>query len=191
MNDLPSRVEMEKFYPSDRIHPAEIIRKGTSIPFKVIKEDPEYVRPVYDKRWHSTYSGGRWSYIPLRMYYALHRLFPAYDIGLSEQYTFQGDVGITFPFFQHDTKLDLYMVVFQTSVNKVYTLGNQVVVAGKPKRNGVEVITITTADLHPSNKKEMLLVQLTTAPGDELDDALIPYVEPDFWLKQKQKSRGN
>ncbi|GGG03695.1 hypothetical protein GCM10010912_55540 [Paenibacillus albidus] len=189
MNELPSQLEEEKLYPSQTVSILEVIHNGTQIPCKVIKELPEYKRPVYDKTWHSTYWGGRWSYIPTRMYYALHRLFTTYDIGLSGQLQFQGNVGIDFPIFQSETALDLYMVVFQTTVSKVYTKGNQIIVVGKPKRTGVEVITITTGDIQPSNKEEMLLVQLATDSGYEIDYSLISYVPPDFWLKQKQKQK--
>ena len=87
----------------------------------------------------------------------------------------------------NETDLDLYIVVFQTNITDVYTKGNQVVVVGTPKRTGVEVISIKTADIHPSNKEKLLLVQLATN-GDELDYSLISYESPDYWLKQKQRN---
>ncbi|MEK5441035.1 hypothetical protein [Fredinandcohnia sp. FSL W7-1320] len=96
-------------------------------------------------------------------------------------------MGISFPTTTNETNLDLYIVVFQTSITEVYTKGNQVVIVGTPKRTGVEVLSIKTADIHPSNKEKLLLVQLATN-GAELDYALISYQPPDFWLKQKQKT---
>lgn len=77
--------------------------------------------------------------------------------------------------------------MFQTSITDVYTKGNQVVVVGTPERTGVEVINIKTADIYPSNKEKLLLVQLATN-GAELDYSLISYERPDYWLKQKQKN---
>lgn len=184
---FPYQLEQEEHYPSHAVPISDVIHKGTQIPFKVIVNKPEYQRPIYEKHWHSTYGGGRWSYMPNRIYYALHRLFTSYDIGLSEQYNFQHDVGISFPTFQNETDLDLYLVVFGTDVKEIYTAGNQIIVVGKPKRNGAEVITIKTSRVHPTNKNEMLLVQLATKEGDEIDYSLIAYVQPDFWSKQKAK----
>jgi hypothetical protein len=184
--DLPFETEAEELYPSKTVPILKVMDRGTKIPYNVIKSLPEYERPVYEEHWHSTFSGGRWSYIPLRIHYALHRLFTTYDIGISGELNFKENVGIDFPMFQNETDLDLYIVVFQTTVTDVYTKGNQVVVVGNPKRNGVEVITIKTGDLHPENKKELLLVQLATPSGHEIDYSLIAYEPPDFWLKQKQ-----
>jgi hypothetical protein len=185
--ELPFEAEAEKRYPSQTISITEVMDKGTKIPFVTIKNIPDYKRPVYEKHWHSTYGGGRWSYIPTRIHYALHRLFTNYDIGLSNWYSFEHDLGLSIPMFQDEKALDLYIVVFQTVVTKVYTKGNQVVVVGNPNRNGVEVITIKTGDVHPANKKELLLVQLAIPSGYEIDYSLINYEPPDFWLKQKEK----
>lgn len=85
--------------------------------------------------------------------------------------------------------LDLYIVIFQTAVTDVYTKGNQVIVVGTPERNGVQVLTIKTGDLHPSDLSKLLLIQLATPLGHELDYSLIVYEPPDFWLKQIQKAK--
>jgi hypothetical protein len=124
----------------------------------------------------------------MRIHYALHRLFTTYDIGISGELNFKQNVGIDFPMFQNKTDLDLYIVAFQTTVTDVYTKGNQVVVIGTPKRNGVQVLTIKTGDLHPSDLKKLLLIQLSTSLGQELDYSLIAYEPPDFWLKQIKKA---
>lgn len=91
--------------------------------------------------------------------------------------------------FQNKTDLDLYIIVFQTRVTSVYTQGNQVVVVGTPERNGVQVVTIKTGDLHPSDFDKHLLIQLATTLGHELDYSLIVYEPPDFWLKQIQQTK--
>jgi hypothetical protein len=185
--ELPFEAEVEKQYPSEAFPISQVMDKGTKIPFNEIKNIPDYKKPVYEKLWHSTYGGGRWSYIPARIYYALHRLFTNYDIGLSNWYNFEHDLGLSIPMFQDEKALDLYIVVFQTAVTKVYTKGNQVIIVGNPKRTGVIVITFKTGDVHPANKKELLLVQLATPSGHEIDYSLINYEPPDFWLKQKEK----
>jgi hypothetical protein len=185
----PEEVEAEQYYPSDTMTIPEVMDKGTKIHFNIIKNDPNYERPVYDEHWHSTYWGGRWSYVPNRIHYALHRLFTTYDIGISGELNFKQNVGFDFPMFQNKTDLDLYIVIFQTAVTDVYTKENQVVVVGTPERNGVQVLTIKTGDLHPSDLRKLLLIQLATPLGHELDYSLIVYEPPDFWLKQIQKTK--
>ncbi|NRD76577.1 hypothetical protein HPT25_03610 [Bacillus sp. BRMEA1] len=179
----PEQQEKESHYPSKTFPISEVLSKGAKIPFNKIKNEPNYERPVYQEQWHSTYAGGRWSYIPSNIYYAQHRLYPIYDIGLSGLFNFENQIGISFPTFQNRTNLDLYMVIFQTNVISAYTKGNQVVIVGTPKRNGVEVITIKTKDIHPTELKKMLLIQLATNTY-ELDYSLIRYEPPDFWIKQ-------
>ena len=182
---FPFEKGTEVHFPTDVIPISEVLKEGTKIPFKVIKSEPNYIRPIYEEDWHST--TGRWSYIPSRIHYALHRIFPFYAIGISAELEFTQNVGISFPTDMNETDLDLYIVVFQTNITDVYTKGNQVVVVGTPKRTGVEVISIKTADIHPSNKEKLLLVQLATN-GAELDYSLINYEAPDYWLKQKQRN---
>jgi len=184
---LPFEKGLEMHFPKDVISISDVLKEGTKIPFKVIQSEPNYIRPIYKETWHSTYWGGRWSYIPSRIHYALHRIFPFYAIGISAELNFQQNVGIAFPTEINETDLDLYIVVFQTNVTDVYTKGNQVVVVGTPKRTGVEVISIKTAEIHPSNKEKLLLVQLATN-GAELDYSLIDYQPPDYWLQQKQRN---
>ncbi|HWI49268.1 MAG TPA: hypothetical protein VNU45_13700 [Rummeliibacillus sp.] len=172
-------------FPSNVVLISKVIENGTKIPFKLIVDQPEYMRPIYEEEWHS--SIGRWSYIPNRIYFAQHRLFLNYDAGLSSWYDFEHNIGLSIPMFQNENDLDLYIVAFQTEITSVYTLGNQIVVVGHPKRNGVQVITIKTGVLFPKNKEQNLLVQLVTQTGDEMDFSLINYMPPDFWLKQKEK----
>lgn len=172
-------------FPAKVFPISEVITKGTKIPFHIIINKPDYKRPAYEEYWRSTI--GRWSYLPMRVHYALHRLFTEYDIGASNWYDFVHNIGLYVPMFQNKKALDMYIVTFQTDVTDVYTKGNQVVVVGNPKRNGVQVITITTKDVKPFNKDEQLLVQLSTPNGSEMDYSLILYVRPDFWSQQKIK----
>ncbi|MCI3920970.1 hypothetical protein MO973_12065 [Paenibacillus sp. TRM 82003] len=179
---LPSELELAKHAPASPLSIPDAIARGRPIPYRIVKQDPDFVRPVYLENWHSKFA--RWSYVPARVHTAMHRLFPTYDIGISAMYQLQGDLGVDFPTFHNETALDLYFIVFQTSVTGVYTHGNQVVVVGKPRRTGVQVVTATTRDIHPASRDELLLIQLATPEGDELDYAYEPYVPPDFWTKQ-------
>lgn len=169
-------------FPSKVVPISTVIDNGTKIPFEVIVNKPDYKRPVYEEHWHST--TGRWSYVPSRIHYALHRLFTIYDAGLSGWFNFEHNIGLSIPMFQNENDLDLYIIAFQTEITDVYTLGNQVVVVGHPNRTGVQAITIKTRAITPFNKEEPLLIQLTTQSGDEIDYSLIPYMPPDFWSKQ-------
>lgn len=175
----------EGAFPSVVLPINEIVQTGKKLPYRTIVSLPSYQRPAYEEHWHSTV--GRWSYMPNRIHYALHRLFTAYDIGLSSWYDFEHNIGLSIPMFQNEKSLDLYIVAFQTEVTQVYTKGNQVVVVGKPKRTGAVAITIKTGDLEPANKAEPLLVQLATTSGDEIDYSLIEFVPPDFWNKQNEQ----
>ncbi|WP_337988607.1 hypothetical protein [Lysinibacillus sp. JNUCC 51] len=170
--------------PSKFVPLTQVIEDGIAIPYDVIINNPGYKRPAYEEYWHS--SIGRWSYVPTRIHYALHQLFTNYDIALSEWYDFEQNMGFTIPMFQNKTDLDLYIVAFQSDIKAAYTMGNQVVVVGNPRRTGVQVITIKTSAIHPTNTEESLLVQLSTQAGEELDYALISYISSDFRLKEKE-----
>jgi hypothetical protein len=185
---FPFEQGTEETYSPDVVPISEVLKQGKRISFKIIKSEPRYKRPIYQEQWHSTYWGGRWSYLPSRIHYALHRLFTFYDIGISEELNFQQNVGITFPTFQNEKDLDLYIVVFQTNITDVYTKGNQIVFVGAPTRTGVEVLTVKTREIQPSNKDKLLLVQLATN-SHELDYSLISYQPPDFWFNQIQKAK--
>ncbi|MGG0662809.1 hypothetical protein ABE042_01705 [Viridibacillus arvi] len=59
---FPFEKGTEVHFPTDVIPISEVLKEGTKIPFKVIKSEPNYIRPIYEEDWHST--TGRWSYIP-------------------------------------------------------------------------------------------------------------------------------
>ncbi|MFC4411414.1 hypothetical protein ACFOZY_13375 [Chungangia koreensis] len=173
----------ERPFPTIQFPISKVISTGTQIPFQVILDKPDYQRPAFKADWHS--SVGRWSYVPTRVHFALHRLFTAFDLGLSGWYDFEGNLGINVEMSQSDD-LDLYIVAFQTEITKVYTKGNQIVVVGRPKRNGVQAITIKVHDLKPNSEKESLLVQLATEDGDEIDYSLNEYLPPDIREKIRE-----
>lgn len=185
--DIEDPPSGEEVFPSKVMPISKIIDKQNKISFNVIVDKPNYKRKAYEQHWHSTEAGGRWSFIPTHVHFALHRLFTIYDIGLSNWYSFEQDIGLSIPMFQNEKNLDMYIVAYQTEITDVYTKGNQVIIVGNPKRNGVQIVTIKTKDIQPINKEEPLLVQLATKAGNEIDYSLISYAPPDFWLKQKEK----
>lgn len=62
-----------------------------------------------------------------------------------------------------------------TKVEKAINYGNQVVLIGTPNRHGLQVMTIETKQINPSNPNENILFQLVTKDGNEIDYSLIPY----------------
>ncbi|UOF90050.1 hypothetical protein LSG31_19630 [Fodinisporobacter ferrooxydans] len=163
----------------------EIIKNGKKIVYQIGCNDPNWERPAYKSYWHSSVGGGRWSYVPNRLHYSLHRLFASYKTG-SIMYDFLHDVGIDEEFVKvHDNAAfrenhvfeKTLIVVMQADVKKVLTKGNQLILVAQPKRNGLQLITVKNEDIHPNNIKEGILMQLVTDEGDELDYTVHIYVD--------------
>lgn len=150
----------------------DVVKKGTEIPLKYSYNDPDYKRPAYKEYWHSTI--GRWSYVPNRIHYALHRLFATIQTA-SIYYDFVHDLGIaeeSNKFKEEVTKSpfdNMLIVVFQTKVEKIFSYKNQIIIIGKPQLTGLTAFEIpigvglTVEELKPT------LIQLYTPQGDEID----------------------
>lgn len=154
-----------------------VIKTGKEIPAQFDYNDPNWERPAYKTYWHSSY--GRWSYVPNLIHSALHRIFVTYPTA-SVFYDFVHDLGIaeeSDSFVRHSGgPLDrIELVVMQTRVEKIVTLGNQVVVIGKPALTGLQVLSIPVKYIKPDNLEESILFQLVTRDGDEIDYATINY----------------
>ena len=157
--------------PTETASANEVIQSGTEIPLQFAYNNPEWKRQAYKSYWHS--STGRWSYVPDRIHYAMHRIFVTYPTA-SVFYDFIHDLGIAEESkqFQIPTRSpyeNIVLVVMQTKVEKIFTLGNQVVVVGKPALTGLQVLLIPVKDLKPYNTNESILFQLVTDEGDEID----------------------
>lgn len=110
---------------------------------------------------------------PDRIHYAMHRIFVTYPTA-SVFYDFIHDLGIAEESnqFQIPTRSpyeNIVLVIMQTKVEKIVTLGNQVVVVGKQALTGLQVLLIPVKDLKPYNTNESILFQLVTDGGDEID----------------------
>ncbi len=77
--------------PSKIVPIDEVIAKGQEIPLDFIYNDPNWKRKSYKEYWHSKYQ--RWSYVPIRLHYSMHRLFTTYPTA-SVYYDFIHDLGI-------------------------------------------------------------------------------------------------
>ncbi len=177
--DLRDPAYPRALFPSTQRAPSEVVEKGTEISFEVAYEDPKWERPAYKYYWHSSVSGGRWSYVPDRIHYAMHRLFTTYPTA-SIYYDFIHELGIGEESNKFNDKPDkpfekVEAVVMQTEVQKVFTLGNQVAIVGKPARRGLTVLMVPVEGITPDRSDESILFQLLTPDGSELDYSLIGY----------------
>lgn len=178
IDDLHRKYEV---YPTKIFSVSEVMEKGRDIPLDFIYDNPNWERKNYNSYWHSSVSGGRWSYMPVRLYYAMHRMFTTYRTG-SIYYDFVHDLGIVDEWDKLDTKDNgpydnINVVVMNTKVQKILTRGNQVIIIGKPQRNGLQVFDVPVNKIKPFNNKEFILFQLVTELGDEIDYSLISYVK--------------
>lgn len=158
--------------PTKMVSVDEVMKSGKEIPLQFAYNNPNWERQAYKEYWHSSY--GRWSYVPDRLHYAMHRIFVDYPTA-SAFYDFTHDLGIwdESDEFQipHNTPYEnMVLVVMQTKIEKIMTLGNQVTVIGRPSLRGLQVLLIPNKDLAPYDPKESIVFQLVTPDGDEIDD---------------------
>lgn len=169
-------------FPSKLYPASEVIKNGFELPLDIGYNNPTWRRQAYKSYWHSTVSGGRWSYVPNRIHYGMHRLFTTYPTA-SVYYDFVHDLGIEEESKQIPIKNGgpfdyIKVVVMQGQVQRILAYGNQVVLIVKPTRNGLQSLDIPVKKLSPANKKEPILFQLVTEQGDEIDYSLISYEDP-------------
>ncbi|WFD10598.1 hypothetical protein [Tepidibacter hydrothermalis] len=164
--------------PSNMKPISEVIGKGKNIPLQFAYNDLNWTRPVYKTYWHTGPSGngGRWSYVPERINYALHRIFTTYPTA-SIYYDFVHNLGISDESDKFDfdyANIDqVVLVAMQSNVKKIVTLDNQVIVIVEPKRNGLQTLVIPKNTVQPSSKDEATIFQMVTPEGYEIDYSLI------------------
>ncbi len=160
--------------PTNEVPVQNILRDGKEIQLRRIYDNPTWTRLAYRSYWHSTVSGGRWSRVPTRLQYAMHRLFVSFTTA-SIYYDFVHDLGIadisgqfarspmTAPFDSVE------IVVMQAKVRGVRTMGNQIVIVAEPMRDGLEVYELQTQLCTPTDPDQPTLFQLVTPEGYEID----------------------
>lgn len=174
--DTPKNIDDPPFYstpfPPNEVAIKQVIEQGEEIPIKFIYNEPDWRRPAYKEYWHSKY--GRWSYVPHRIHYALHRIFSTYATA-SRYYDFVHNLGIAlesndFKDYEFTSPFDyLDIVVMNTLIEKVITYQNQIVIVGKPQRTGLQAIIVPTAKINPIENTDNILIQLVTPDGYEID----------------------
>lgn len=186
--ETPQDLDDPPFYsppmPSMVVPISEVIKKGSEIPLEFIYNDPDWKRKAYKEYWHSKYR--RWSYVPIRLHYAMHQIFTTYRTA-SVYYDFVHDLGIAEESTQFKSfvpspiygtkKVNPYekmeIVIMKSDVKGILTFGNQVVLIARPERTGLQALLIPMNCLKPFDPDENLLVQLATPEGDEIDYSLI------------------
>lgn len=162
--------------PSNVLPVSEVLKRGKEIPLKFAYNDLNWQRPAYKSYWHTTPNGGRWSYVPIRINYALHRIFATYPTA-SIYYDFVHDLGINeesrnFDFDYTDIN-QIVLVAMQSNIKKIITLGNQVIIIVEPMRSGLQVVAIPENIIQPSEKEEATIFQMITPDGYEIDYCLL------------------
>ncbi len=184
--DTPQNISDPPFHmpqlPENEIPVSQVLENGAAIPVTRVYDNPDWERPAYKEYWHSKY--GRWSYVPHRIHYAMHRIFSTY-VTASIYYDFIHDLGIAdesteFRKIDYASPYEYFqIVVMNTSIEKVLTYQNQIVIVGVPKRTGLVAINIPTNVIHPSGETNYLLIQLVTPDGYEIDYTTEVLVHPD------------
>lgn len=167
----------------DTISPEEVIKKGKDIKFNVSYKIPEYLRPIYDPYWSKTYYRG-WIDLVSKVEEARHRLF-IFPLGASSSYDFTGSLG-----FDGSPRVDAHrninFLIYHFEVEEVKLLGQQIVLVGKPRRTGVEVISVNKDDLFTDDEGAGdFLIQLSTPSGYEIDFIYEMNVMKYEYLKKK------
>lgn len=165
--------------PVGRLSPAEILRSGSGLPIRMLLDKPEWRRQVYKSYWHSTFL--RWSYVPRRVHYAQHRIFVTLPAALSEWYDFTHELGIAEEMAgisteeagasQADRLGRIAVVVMQAKVERVVSLGNQVIIKASPRRSGLQVFTVNRRQMKLDRPERPILFQLVSRDGEEWDAA--------------------
>lgn len=163
--------------PSIELPISDVLKKGKEIPIQFAYNDPEWKRQAYKSYWHN----GRWSYVPIRIHYAMHRLFATYPTA-SVYYDFVHDLGIALE--SNDFKIptsenpftNIVVVVMQAKVEKIVTLCNQVVIVGEPALTGLQVVLVPVAEIEPCDMDDSILFQLVSDKESEYDNTTLGYI---------------
>lgn len=149
-----------------------VLKKGRSIPYVIVYKDTNWKRPAYAADWHSTY--WRWSYVPNNIAYQQHTIF-SFDGGgswrydLSHYLALPNNVGGPSPIneFAFTIKYPsvVRLIVFHFNIASIKYYKNQILVLGKPMRNGLIIADFDKIRLSQSQK----ILQLVTPDGYELD----------------------
>lgn len=150
---------------------SKVVRNGEEVLFRILYNEPLYLRPIFDPGWKSTFYRG-WLDIPVKNMEARHKIF-AFSIGGSANYDIVGSLGYSPkspPFAPLDNHHNINFLIFGFNVRNVKTFEDQVALIGEPNQAGAQIVSILQDDLLSQgvNTKD-LLFQLSTPEGYEID----------------------
>ncbi|KNY28533.1 hypothetical protein [Pseudobacteroides cellulosolvens] len=150
---------------------SKAINHGIDIKFRILLDEPFYLRPLYDPSWKSTHYRG-WLDLPIKNMEARHRIF-AFSPGGSMNYDIIGSLGFSTdspPSAPLDNHHNINFLIYGFNVKSVRSFENQVTLIGQPKHTGVQIVSIVQNDLLPEGVcSKDFLFQLSTPEGYEID----------------------
>lgn len=145
----------------------KVLNEGVEIKFRILSDEPLYLRPVYDPDWKLTYYRG-WLDLPFKNMEARHKMF-AFSLGLSMNYDIFGSLGYN-PSVSVNAHKNINFLIYGFNVENVKLLENQVALIGEPKQSGAQIISIIQNDLLAEGvDTKDFIFQLSTRKGYEVD----------------------
>jgi hypothetical protein len=165
---------------------SKVIANGVDTKFKILNNDPEYLRPTYDPEWKGFYFRG-WLYLPHKNIEAHHRIF-AFSLGASANFDIFGSLGYSLKSISSapiDNHHNINFLIYGFEVKNVRVFQNQVALIGEPKFAGAQVVSIVQNELLPQGvDTKDFLFQLSTPQGYEVDFLNLNIIRYEYLMKQ-------
>lgn len=176
----------EKITDFDSHTPKELLEQGHPIPFKILLEHKGYQRPIYSSNWRNLYLRG-WLNGPEHIGNTHHQIF-VLPIGASSTYDFNGIHNFLLP-VHTDFLKNKEFLIYDFQVQQAYQLGTEVLLVGKPRRSGIQMISfVQDALLGPHLNKEDFNFTLSTPHGFYIDDVNSRVIQYDYQMDQIKKN---
>lgn len=165
---------------------SNVITQGAETEFRILSDDPLYLRPLYDPVWRQAYYRG-WLDLPYKNMEARHKMF-AFSIGLSMNYDIFGSLGYS-PDVAVNAHKNINFLIYGFSVESVKVFENQVALVGMPERTGARIISITQNKLLPEGiDTKDFIFQLSTPKGYEVDFLRYNIIRYEYLMEQIKKN---
>lgn len=164
----------------------EVIEKGSETKFKILYDEADYLRPVYDPGWKGAYYRC-WLYLPYKNIEARHKIF-AFSIGGSANYDIFGSLGHkpkSSPDAPIDNHRNINFLIYGFDVDGVRVYQNQVALIGRTRQAGAQVVSIVQDHLLPDGiDTKDFVFQLSTPGGYEIDFLHHNIIRYEYLMKQ-------
>jgi hypothetical protein len=178
-DNIKDTLAQETNIPSDVESVSHALEKGKTAIYRLIYRDLAWQREAYKAYWHST-QGDKWSYMPDRLTYGLHRIFTTYptynvyqdfiyELGIKEE-------AAQFNLLTSKQIKEMIIVVMKGRVKGIKVYNNQVLVICEPARIGLEVLSLPLKEFGNINQEEPIITQMVTPDGYEIDYSTLGYV---------------